>query len=125
MLDEFQKDFDNIRIKTLLSGEYDSENAIIKLNGAGRNKAVTGVACFIVCRSRWVDKKGFSLEVLDYLDGDEAGIKSVTFQVNGTNAYGYLKSEKEFTVLCISLLLMRQTRDFFRILMCRISRIWM
>ena len=68
MLDEFQKDFDNIRIKTLLSGEYDSENAIIKLNaGAG---------------------------VLDYLDGDEAGIKSVTFQVNGTNAYGYLKSEK-------------------------------
>ena len=43
---------------------------------------------------RWADKKGFSMEVLDYLDGDEAGIKSVTFQVNGANAYGYLKSEK-------------------------------
>ena len=44
--------------------------------------------------SRWVDRKGFSMEVLDYLDGDEAGVKSVTFQVNGENAYGYLKSEK-------------------------------
>ena len=44
--------------------------------------------------SRWVDRKGFTMEVLDYLDGDEAGIKSVTFQVNGENAYGYLKSEK-------------------------------
>ena len=44
--------------------------------------------------SRWVDRKGFTMEVLDYLDGDEAGVKSVTFQVNGENAYGYLKSEK-------------------------------
>ncbi|MDY3716747.1 MAG: peptide chain release factor 2, partial [Blautia sp.] len=95
MLDEFQNDFDNIRIKTLLSGEYDSENAIIKLNaGAGGTEACDWCGMLYRMYSRWVDKKGFSLEVLDYLDGDEAGIKSVTFQVNGTNAYGYLKSEK-------------------------------
>ena len=95
MLDEFQKDFDNIRIKTLLSGEYDSENAIIKLNaGAGGTEACDWCGMLYRMYSRWADKKGFSLEVLDYLDGDEAGIKSVTFQVNGTNAYGYLKSEK-------------------------------
>ena len=95
MLDEFQKDLDNIRIKTLLSGEYDSENAIIKLNaGAGGTEACDWCGMLYRMYSRWADKKGFTLEVLDYLDGDEAGIKSVTFQVNGTNAYGYLKSEK-------------------------------
>ena len=95
MLEEFQKDFDNIRIKTLLSGEYDSENAIIKLNaGAGGTEACDWCGMLYRMYSRWADKKGFTLEVLDYLDGDEAGIKSVTFQVNGTNAYGYLKSEK-------------------------------
>ena len=95
MLDEFQKDFDNIRIKTLLSEEYDSENAIIKLNaGAGGTEACDWCGMLYRMYSRWADKKGFTLEVLDYLDGDEAGIKSVTFQVNGTNAYGYLKSEK-------------------------------
>ena len=95
MLDEFQKDFDNIRIKTLLSGEYDSENAIINLNaGAGGTEACDWCGMLYRMYSRWADKKGFTLEVLDYLDGDEAGIKSVTFQVNGTNAYGYLKSEK-------------------------------
>ena len=95
MLDEFQRDFDNIRIKTLLSGEYDSENAIIKLNaGAGGTEACDWCGMLYRMYSRWVDKKGFSMEVLDYLDGEEAGIKSVTFQVNGENAYGYLKSEK-------------------------------
>ena len=95
MLDEFQKDFDNIRIKTLLSGEYDSENAIIKLNaGAGGTEACDWCGMLYRMYSRWVDKKGFSLEVLDYLDGDEAGIKSVTFMVKGENAFGYLKSEK-------------------------------
>ena len=95
MLDEFQKDFDNIRIKTLLSGEYDSENAIIKLNaGAGGTEACDWCGMLYRMYSRWAEKKGFALEVLDYLDGDEAGVKSVTFQVNGENAYGYLKSEK-------------------------------
>ena len=95
MLDTFQKDFDAIRVKTLLSGEYDSENAIIKLNaGAGGTEACDWCSMLYRMYSRWVDQKGFSMEVLDYLDGEEAGIKSVTFQVNGENAYGYLKSEK-------------------------------
>ena len=95
MLDEFEKNFDSIRVKTLLSGEYDSENAIIKLNaGAGGTEACDWCGMLYRMYSRWVDRKGFTMEVLDYLDGDEAGIKSVTFQVNGENAYGYLKSEK-------------------------------
>ena len=94
MLEEFQKNFDSIRVKTLLSGEYDSENAIIKLNaGAGGTEACDWCGMLYRMYSRWVDRKGFSMEVLDYLDGDEAGVKSVTFQVNGENAYGYLKSE--------------------------------
>ena len=95
MLDQFEKDFDNIRVKTLLSGEYDTENAIIKLNaGAGGTEACDWCSMLYRMYTRWADRKGFSVEVLDYLDGDEAGIKSVTFQVNGENAYGYLKSEK-------------------------------
>ena len=95
MLDEFQAQFDSIRVKTLLSGEYDGENAIIKLNaGAGGTEACDWCGMLYRMYSRWAEKKGFALEVLDYLDGDEAGVKSVTFQVNGENAYGYLKSEK-------------------------------
>ena len=95
MLDEFQASFDSIRVKTLLSGEYDGENAIIKLNaGAGGTEACDWCRMLYRMYSRWAEKKGFALEVLDYLDGDEAGVKSVTFQVNGENAYGYLKSEK-------------------------------
>ena len=94
-LDEFIREFDELRIGTLLSGEYDKNNAILKLNaGAGGTESCDWCGMLYRMYSRWVDKKGFSLEVLDYLDGDEAGIKSVTFQVNGTNAYGYLKSEK-------------------------------
>ena len=95
MLDEFQASFDSIRVKTLLSGEYDGENAIIKLNaGAGGTEACDWCGMLYRMYNRWAEKKGFALEVLDYLDGDEAGVKSVTFQVNGENAYGYLKSEK-------------------------------
>ena len=85
MLDEFQASFDSIRVKTLLSGEYDGENAIIKLNaGAGGTEACDWCGMLYRMYSRWAEKKGFALEVLDYLDGDEAGV----------NAYGYLKSEK-------------------------------
>ena len=95
MMEEFKASFDAIRIKTLLSGEFDKDNAIIKLNaGAGGTEACDWCGMLYRMYSRWVDKKGFSMEVLDYLDGEEAGIKSVTFQVNGENAYGYLKSEK-------------------------------
>ena len=95
MLDRFKLDFDNIRIKTLLSGEYDTENAIVKLNaGAGGTEACDWCSMLYRMYTRWAERKGYFVEVLDYLDGDEAGIKSVTFQVNGENAYGYLKSEK-------------------------------
>ncbi|CCX59091.1 peptide chain release factor 2 [Blautia hydrogenotrophica CAG:147] len=95
MLDEFQKSFDDIRVKTLLSGEYDSNDAIVTLHaGAGGTESCDWASMLYRMYTRWADKKGFSLEVLDYLDGDEAGIKSVTFEVRGENAYGYLKSEK-------------------------------
>ncbi|MBQ6602628.1 MAG: peptide chain release factor 2 [Eubacterium sp.] len=95
MLDSFKEEFEEIRIKTLLSGEYDSCNAIIKLNaGAGGTEAMDWCSMLYRMYTRWADKKGFAIEELDYLEGDEAGIKSVTFQVDGLNAYGYLKSEK-------------------------------
>ncbi len=95
MMDDFKVKFDNIRIKTLLSGEYDSNNAILKLNaGAGGTEAMDWCGMLYRMYTRWAERKGFAIEVLDYLEGDEAGVKSVTFQVNGENAYGYLKSEK-------------------------------
>lgn len=94
-LDTFTNTFDEMRISTLLSGEYDKNNAILKLNaGAGGTESCDWCGMLYRMYTRWAERKGFSIEVLDYLDGDEAGIKSVTFQVNGTNAYGYLKSEK-------------------------------
>ncbi len=94
-LDEFTGELDGLRIGILLSGEYDKNNAILKLNaGAGGTESCDWCSMLYRMYTRWAERKGFSLEVLDYLDGDEAGIKSVTFQVNGINAYGYLKSEK-------------------------------
>ena len=94
-LDEFIREFDELRIGTLLSGEYDKNNAILKLNaGAGGTESCDWCGMLYRMYTRWAERKGFTIEVLDYLDGDESGIKSVTFQVNGLNAYGYLKSEK-------------------------------
>ena len=94
-LDSFKKTFDEIRISTLLSGEYDKNNAILKLNaGAGGTESCDWCGMLYRMYTRWAERKGYSIEVIDYLDGDEAGIKSVTFQINGENAYGYLKSEK-------------------------------
>ena len=94
-LDSFIGEFETIRINTLLSGEYDKNNAILKLNaGAGGTESCDWCSMLYRMYTRWAERKGFAVEVLDYLDGDEAGIKSVTFQVNGINAYGYLKSEK-------------------------------
>ena len=95
MLEELESKLESLRITTLLSGEYDNNNAILRLNaGAGGTESCDWCSMLYRMYCRWADKKGFTTEVLDYLDGDEAGIKSVTFQVNGTNAYGYLKSEK-------------------------------
>ena len=94
-LASFKETFENIRISTLLSGEYDRNNAILKLNaGAGGTESCDWCSMLYRMYTRWAERKGYSLEVIDYLDGDEAGIKSVTFQINGENAYGYLKSEK-------------------------------
>ena len=95
MLTEFTATYDAIRAKTLLSGEYDGDNAIVSLHaGAGGTESCDWAAMLYRMYTRWADDKGYSVEVLDSLDGEEAGIKSVTFQVNGENAYGYLKSEK-------------------------------
>ena len=95
MLDEFVKELEELRTKTLLSGEYDGCNAILKLNaGAGGTEAMDWCSMLYRMYQRGADKKGFTTEVLDFLDGDEAGLKSITLQVNGENAYGYLKSEK-------------------------------
>ena len=95
LMENFENTYENIRMKTLLSGEYDGEAAIVSLHaGAGGTESCDWASMLFRMYSKWADKKGFSLEVLDSLDGDEAGIKSITFQVNGENAYGYLKSEK-------------------------------
>ena len=94
-LDEFITEFEELRVSTLLSGEYDKDNAILKLNaGAGGTESCDWCGMLYRMYTRWAERKGYTVDVLDFLDGDEAGIKSVTFQVNGTNAYGYLKSEK-------------------------------
>jgi peptide chain release factor 2 len=94
-LDDFRERFEKLRITTLLSGEYDKNNAILKLNaGAGGTESCDWCGMLYRMYNMWAQKRSFSVDVLDFLDGDEAGIKSVTFQVNGENAYGYLKSEK-------------------------------
>ena len=92
-LDRFIETFEALRIRTLLSEEYDKCNAILKLN-AGGTESCDWAGMLYRMYMRWAERKGFSMDVLDFLDGDEAGIKSITFQVNGENAYGYLKSEK-------------------------------
>jgi peptide chain release factor 2 len=94
-LDDFINKFETLRIGTLLSDEYDKCNAILKLNaGAGGTESCDWAGMLYRMYTRWAEKKGFTIDVLDFLDGDEAGIKSITFQVNGENAFGYLKSEK-------------------------------
>ena len=94
-LTAFQQGYEEIRIQTLLSGEYDKDNAIVTLHaGAGGTESCDWANMLYRMYTRWAERKGFSVEVLDFLDGDVAGLKAVTFQVNGENAYGYLKSEK-------------------------------
>lgn len=94
-LDEFTEQLEELRLSTLLCDEYDKHNAILRLNaGAGGTESCDWCGMLYRMYTRWAERKGFAVEVLDFLDGDEAGIKSVTFQVNGLNAYGYLKCEK-------------------------------
>ncbi len=95
MLAELEHNLEKLRMETLLSGEYDRYNAILRLNaGAGGTESCDWCGMLYRMYCRWADKMGFKTEVLDYLDGDEAGIKSVTIQINGENAFGYLKSER-------------------------------
>ena len=94
-LSEFGNTLEKMRVEILLSGEYDSNNAILRLNaGAGGTEACDWAGMLFRMYSRWAERKGFKTEVLDFLDGDEAGIKSVTMQINGENAFGLLKSER-------------------------------
>ena len=92
---DFEKRFEHLRIKTLHSEEYDGDNAIVTLHaGAGGTEACDWVSMLFRMYTRWAEKHGFTTTVLDYLDGEEAGIKSVTVEIAGENAYGYMKSEK-------------------------------
>lgn len=94
-ISEFTATFDTIRMETLLSEEYDKCSAILKLNaGAGGTESCDWASMLYRMYTRWAEKKGYTIDVLDFLDGEEAGIKSITFEVNGPNAFGYLQSEK-------------------------------
>lgn len=94
MLDEFIEKLDLMRSNTLLTGEFDYESAILRLNaGAGGTESCDWCSMLYRMYTRWAERHGFKVDVLDYLDGEEAGIKSVTIQINGERAYGYLRSE--------------------------------
>ena len=126
LLDEFEASFENIRMKTLLSGEYDRDDAIVTLHaGAGGTESCDWASMLYRMYTRWASAKGFEVEVLDYLDGEEAGIKSVTFQVHGENAYGYLKSEKgvhRLVRIPRSMRLENGRHPLYPVMLCRISR---
>lgn len=90
-----KKDVSELRLKALLRGEYDANGAILSLHaGAGGTEAQDWVEMLNRMYMRWCERKKYSVRVLDFLAGDEAGIKSVTMEVTGLNAYGYLKAEK-------------------------------
>lgn len=92
---DFEKAFEELRLSTMLTGPYDKDHAIVNLHaGAGGTDSCDWATMLYRMYSRWAEKKGFAITVLDYIDGDITGIKSVTFEVNGENAYGYLQSEK-------------------------------
>jgi peptide chain release factor 2 len=94
-LKDLAHDADRFRIEILLSGEYDKNNAILTLHtGAGGNDAQDWTEMLYRMYSRWCEKKGYKIEVLDYQPSDEAGIKAVTLKITGEFAYGYLKTEK-------------------------------
>ena len=94
-LASLRKDVSELRLKALLRGEYDASGAILSLHaGAGGTEAQDWVEMLYRMYTRWAERKKYSLRVLDFLAGDEAGVKSVTFEVIGLNAYGYLKAEK-------------------------------
>ena len=116
MNDSFLAEYEALRIATMLDGEYDRNNAIVTLHaGTGGTEACDWTNMLFRMYSRWAQKEGFEVEVLDMLDGDEAGLKSVTIQVNGENAYGYLKSEGRPllrpAMLCLKLRMIRKLKS--------------
>lgn len=93
-IDELEKSLAALRLQTLLTGEYDANNAILTFHaGAGGTEAMDWVQMLVRMYTRWGERHGFNVKVLDFLDGDEAGLKSATVLIEGENAYGYLKSE--------------------------------
>lgn len=93
-IEEFTKELENMTLLTLLNGEYDSKNAIIKFSpGSGGTEAQDWAQMLLRLYTRWGERHGFKVTTLDYLDGDEAGIKSATILIEGEYAYGYLKGE--------------------------------
>ena len=93
-IDGFEKGLASLRLQTLLTGEYDKNNAILTFHaGAGGTEAMDWVSMLVRMYSRWTERHGFKTQMLDFLDGDEAGLKSATLLIEGENAYGYLKSE--------------------------------
>jgi len=91
---KLEKNIENSEMKTLFSGKYDVNNAIVTLHpGAGGTESQDWAEMLYRMFSKWANANNFSIKELDYLEGDEAGLKSVTFLISGTNAYGFLKSE--------------------------------
>jgi len=92
---EFTERMNQFELELLLNGPYDKNNAILELHpGAGGTESQDWCSMLLRMYTRWAEQKGFKVEVLDYLPGDEAGVKSVTLSIKGHNAYGYLKAEK-------------------------------
>ncbi|MBQ8979350.1 MAG: PCRF domain-containing protein, partial [Oscillospiraceae bacterium] len=92
--ERFKSELETIKLSTLLTGEYDDKNAIITFHpGAGGTEAQDWAEMLFRMYNMWAERHGFKVTTLDYLDGDEAGIKSASILIEGTNAYGYLKSE--------------------------------
>jgi peptide chain release factor 2 len=90
-----EKEIEDFRIETLLSGEYDKNSAIFTIHaGAGGTEACDWAEMLLRMYTRWAERKGFKLDTVDYLPGDEAGVKSITLEISGEYAYGYLKAEK-------------------------------
>lgn len=91
---KLQKEVGKFEINTFLSGKYDSNNTIVTIHpGAGGTESQDWAEMLYRMYTRWANKTGYEVKELDYLEGEEAGIKSVTFEIIGENAYGYMKSE--------------------------------
>lgn len=92
---ELKQTYENMCLETLLTGPYDKNNAILSLHaGAGGTEAQDWVQMLMRMYVRWAERRGFEVKILDILDGDDAGVKSVTMMISGTNVYGYAKTEK-------------------------------